>query len=931
MGDEQQEKRALPTVAFIDVDRSARGALLEAELLGQDSVRWLERNRIDDVLRERKVATLLGPSSVAERASLGQLLKADLLVLLREHKEPKPHLSLVVCETKSGLRLCVESQPLTSNPEADVATLAKVALRGIRRHGEHFREVCAVPPFVSHDLTHEHDHLKAAYAKLIEQALLKMPEVLVVELEEAQAIGKEQTLSGRSAKRPLPLYVLGEYRHTGHEDARTSRVSVNVKRGESELAAAEKSGLSQTDASSFVRSDCVALIQQVIGQKPQPSDPDVEATQLADRARVFLQLGEWSEAFALLEASLLLKPRQERVHHDAVVALTALTIRKLRYGPQFGANPELGLTFYRRGLEHTELFLPLVEDLRNYPSSVPGAHFLLTFRGASGGFFRGATTPKELLRAAEETLAYRREILVKEVKRRERLRTTEELNWFLFAWALDDATERERAQLIFDTLVELQHLPGAETRVRRFSHHQHTIERLNTLEGRELLAKLTKVENNETKATARSMLQELEAFLAEKNSPKPPAPPTVSKLDRKLVEFRPVKMTSRSIEGRPMSLPEVRGLIPAGQGTDVAWADRSVCLMKSKDRWDQVLLLPDGDVTNVSFDGKFVWVTGRTVTGPLLRVMDPVSGRVWPITPKDGLPFDERDKSLKFFHRVAVAGLSPGRALLAGTLGRTWIGTARFSESAGFSLKIFHEARERPDPENKQQGQSTTVAFTPTFAFALREDVPTAKQSRTCVLIGRSTPNTGQADVMEHPLVVNPDDETVAIHSDRLWGESRAHQLTCHAGVLYSVVAMPPDFKVLKLVRIRYPGTKQEIFLDDAREGHLLFLKDRVHVAGSSWWDQSLATGSVRPLNDQVPWKFWPWLGASNQYLPPEDSRRRELRPEEAKLEFAGLSQHYGMLAVTSNRQRGVEYFQVIPADGPMSNTKTSNERQPSK
>ena len=920
--------RGQPTVAFIDVDHSARGALLETELLGQDSVRWLERNQVDDVLREHKLTTLFGASSVAERASLGKLLKADLLVLLREHKEPKPHLSLVVCETNSGLRLCVESQPLTDKPEADIASVKQAALRGIQRHGENIREVCAIPPFVSHDLTREHDHLKAAYATLIQQALLRMPEVLVVELEEAQAVAKELILVGRTAKRPLPLYVLGEYRNTGQGDARTSRISVKIKRGEGELAAVEKSGLSPADSTNFVRADCVASIQTLVGQKSQPSDPDLEAGQLTDRAQLFLQLGEWSEALALLEASLLLKPRQERVHHDAVVALTELTIRNWRYGTRSGADPRLGLTFYRRGLEHTELFLSVADDLQKYPTAIPGAHFLHRSRGALNGFFRQPAMPKELLPVAEETLEYRRDILVKEVKRRERLRTTESLNSFLFSWALDDATERQRSQLIFDTLAELQHVPGSAARVRRFSHRGYSIERLDSPEGRELLVKLTNVEDEATRATASSMLQELETFLAAKKSP-PKVSPTVSKLDRKLVEFRPLKLTARSLEGRPLPLPKLNGLTPAGRGIDVAWEGGSVFLMKSKDRWDEALLLPDNaQVTHVTFDGKFVWVSGNGVNGPLLRVMDPVSERVWPITSEDGLPTDDRDKDPKIFHKLSVAGLSPGRALLVGYFGRTWIGTAQFSESKGFSLKIFHEAREYPDPENKQQGQSTTVAFTPTFTFTLREDVPATKPPRCCVLVGRSTPNTGQADVTEHPLAVNPDDETVVVHSDRLWGEAAAHQLTCHQGVLYSVVATPPSGDELKLVRIRFPGTKQETFLSDPREGFLLFLKDRVHVAGNSWWDQSLATGTVRPLHDQVPWTFWPRWGASDKHLPPNDTRYRNLRPEEAELKFAGLSQHYGMLAVTTNQQRGTEFFQIIPSDGPLSITKTNHERQ---
>ena len=53
-----------------------------------------------------------------------------------------------------------------------------------------------MPPFLSDDLTYEHDHLKTAYARLVEQTLRSRPGVLTVELEEAHAIAREVRLTG---------------------------------------------------------------------------------------------------------------------------------------------------------------------------------------------------------------------------------------------------------------------------------------------------------------------------------------------------------------------------------------------------------------------------------------------------------------------------------------------------------------------------------------------------------------------------------------------------------------------------------------------------------------------------------------------------------------------------------------------------------------
>ena len=43
-----------------------------------------------------------------------------------------------------------------------------------------------IPPFVGNDLTYEFEHLKSAYARLIEQALLEQKGIVVVEIAEAE-------------------------------------------------------------------------------------------------------------------------------------------------------------------------------------------------------------------------------------------------------------------------------------------------------------------------------------------------------------------------------------------------------------------------------------------------------------------------------------------------------------------------------------------------------------------------------------------------------------------------------------------------------------------------------------------------------------------------------------------------------------------------
>lgn len=914
------QQRTKPTAAFVDADRSALGALLETRLLSTDVARWLERTEIDQVLRERELDSLMTPAGTAERSSVGKLLKADLLVVLRQRTQPKPHVSVVVCQTKTGLRLTVESRPLTDKVEADAEALERLVLDGLRRHVEALQEVCAVPPFVSHDLTRQEDHLKAAFAKLVEQTLRSTPGLLLVEFEEAQAIAKELRLATQTVRRPLPLYVLGEYRHSSQDEARTLRVGLKVVRGEKELAQTEKSDLSSPAAVRFVDSATANLLRKSIGKQPQPSDPDTEAEQLAQRAKVFLNVGDWDEALSLIEASLLLKPKQSDVHHDAIVALAELTIRYWRYGQN--TDPGLGLSYYHRGLEHVEIFLGLVDNLDRYQPTSSGAHFLFSFRGSAGGFFNQPNRPADLQRLADETIRYQRDFLLKETRRRVRAQLDWKLSQFLFLWALEGLSEKEKLPLILKTLAELQHSPGAKVRTRIFATHGYTIHILDTPEGREFLKQLAGFENQETKVAAEALQRELAAYVVAKNSAATPQPRGNDANDQRLVEFRRIEVVARSHEGVPLPAPNLEGVIPAGKGLDVAWARGAIYVMKTKGVWQQLGVLPvNTQLTHVGFDGKFVWASGNGQKAPVLCVLDPVSERVWPITAAEGLLVEKGDQRTQFSHRLAVAALDPGRALLVGSFGRTWIGTAQFSETQGFSMKLFHEAREVANPENKQQGQSTTVAFTPTFVFPLRGPVDSQERSPFRVLVGRSTTNIPQVEVGYHPLIVNPDDETVAVHPERLWGELPVKDLTFHEGNVYVCRPSPPKYATLDLFQIRFPGMTQEVVLSDVREGRIIVAKDRVHFAGYDWWDQSLPDGSARRLHDLVPWRYFPHWGASQKHLP-AGVRLRNLEPKEAELRFAGLSQHYGMLAVTSNQQRGIEHFQVIPAADDVQKTK---------
>ena len=287
-------RAAGPVCALLDPEKDARVALLEAKLLAEPDTTWVERARVDQVLAEQKLQALFGAGGVGERVKLGKLLKADVLVLVRRAKDARePALELVISETGGGLRLLIRGVPISADPDADVTALLTAAREGIKKHATKVTEVVAVPPFVSRDLSTEHDHLKAALARVAEQAAQARPGVQTLELEEAQALAKElgTAVPGTAVARPLPLYLLGEYRHTGTGANRTVALTLRAERGGKPVGKGEERSVKAEEAATAVRTWAVAAL--AAGGAPLAPDAKADADQLVARAREFGRIGNW--------------------------------------------------------------------------------------------------------------------------------------------------------------------------------------------------------------------------------------------------------------------------------------------------------------------------------------------------------------------------------------------------------------------------------------------------------------------------------------------------------------------------------------------------------------------------------------------------------------------------------------------------------------
>jgi hypothetical protein len=303
--------------------------LVELRLSKRAHVVLVERNAIEAVLRERQLQTVLAAGAPDKRAALGKLLKADLLVFLAGNEQPKPHVRVMICETQRGLRLVSEVLLPGANIEADVDAAVKHVETAAKKRKEATADIVAVPPLVNNSLTREADRFQGALARIVESDLLRRPGLVVVELDEAKAIGREAAVGGAAGvERRLPLYLTGEFRFEGGGENRRAQFTWKLLRGDKELDRRHEQDLAEDKLSDRLRQSAVDLVDKALGKSDVPPDAEAEAQQLAARARTFADVGAWEEALAMAEASLLSKPGQPAMHERALRAMLEIHLAR---------------------------------------------------------------------------------------------------------------------------------------------------------------------------------------------------------------------------------------------------------------------------------------------------------------------------------------------------------------------------------------------------------------------------------------------------------------------------------------------------------------------------------------------------------------------------------------------------------------------------
>lgn len=878
-------RAADPVCALLDPERLPRAALLEAKLLADPGATWVERAGVDAVLKEQKLQALFAPHGVSDRVKLGALLKADVLVTVRAAKgAPEPALEVAVSETASGLRLAVAAVPVTASADADAAALARAVRDGLRRHGQKVTEVVAVPPFVSNDLEYTHDHLKGAYAKLAEAEALGRPGVVVVELAEAEALAKELALAAPGTAlraRPLPVYLLGEYRHDGAGKDRTVALKLRAERGGKALPDPAQLKLSPGGSPAAVRKWAAGVLDGLAkgGAPRPPADPKAEARQLADRGRVFVRLGNWPEALALIEASLLLDPDQTALYAGAVRALAPAVRAAWQKGQQDAAAAEQMAAHYRRALAHLEAFFAHGGDPADY-RELSSADFVTALRLSANSLHWTGSPPKRVAELLDELRRDEREAFLRVAAAAAKNGSPDaHYVW----WAVAHLSAREKYAAVEKLLADLRGLPDLTARAVAYASLGHATPQ-DPAEFRALLDRLAASEDKALREAAAV----LRARAAAKPAAAPAAPPGPGPGG---VKFTPIALRYDAEVPADAPTRNPVGVLAVDATTDVVWSSRALYAMTEKGKL-RLLWRADGAnddlfvFASVGFDGRYVWAALTRLKGrPLVVVADPRAGKAWEVGAADGLPAAPAPEATDGFGGTTVlaAPLDPGRACLVGAFrGRAWVGVATIDPTAGTAaVKVIHEAKDAPDRLDPDQWKTTTVAFTPALAVAVA--APGRPPERR-VLVARRVAENHR--VQESPLVIDPDRGTASVLPDRNWAGVTQGGCAARDGAVYFLPFGSP------LLRFALPGLAREAVADSPARARTVDTRiaihdGRAHLLVDQEPKRDGAGRTVRPFQ-------WVTVGL-------DGANPRLVASDLPPLRGAWASAHYGLIALVED------------------------------
>jgi hypothetical protein len=792
---------AAGTAAFIRSDRLDKAAepaaaQVEAELLGTSQLRWVERAKVQAALRERGLQETLGKDEPGARRRLGQILQADLLLILRPAIGAAGDAGeLIICETRQGLRLARVPLSLAAKPGDTSARQAIAALgRAVERNSQPQVDLVAVYPFTSRNLTSDADGLKDAYARLIEQALEAQPGVWLVELQEAQAIAAEiTTAKGNAAQRRLPLFVEGEFAHKDYSPTAPVTIQMTIKRGQAALKQWKLENLPSVEAPEALRRSTLQELAAVIGAEPAKYDPRQEAAELARRAGIAYRLGFWLEALQLAEASLLLNDNQPELHRDALLAgVNHVQQFEPQNDSEKAAHWRQNSAFLRRLVVHKEAYL------RSRPIRMGGGDYPIG---------NALVLPEEVRKAT--AAAYLRMMQL----RYEQGRKDELYMYFPHHF---QAAPPEAAADVLEFKLRVAdywqpHMGGVQRLISNISFGWRDSD------GPDMQAVIKRLEaspNETTRAAAAEMRRRLGMGL------RVDVDPDARQMPRSDVELKPPVGHAKA-EFFRLGIGYISGWMPAGPGVDVIWTydPGRLYLMRKPGQTELIAeIVADQGANAVCYDGRFIWAAAPGDSAAIM-LLDPVSGAKTLHRPPNLPPAP--------ISKFTVVPLEAGYVAAVGRLGtlehgRTWVGTFRQTPD-GVQFRLIHQAMDVPESGSRPDFSDPKWSFSPEFAYTLPPPKDNPKGSPVAVF-----------DRKRLPAVVDPD--AGSFNLLRAWPpkgvEARSiAPAQVHDGAWYCTVISGNGQQSAKILKVSLPGPTVEVVNDAVMTyGTLLFHEGRPYI-----------------------------------------------------------------------------------------------------
>ncbi|MCE5229875.1 hypothetical protein LLG95_09795 [bacterium] len=328
------------------VAQSPLADLMLVELTRNADLALVERAEVDKILGEQKLQLAMGAGDIDSRRRLGHLLKARLIVQLRSGARDiggrrQPVVECVISESDHGLRLVRDIHPWDpARAEQEARALANEVGQAAGKLKQRIRWIFAVPPFESQDLVHRYDHMQRSFAEVLASRLAAQPCAQVVEIDEARALANEARLTNadKTVRPLLSFFINGKYRNDGEGAALRTTIEMELMQSGRKLDACKGDGLDAKSAQEFLQSTLNQFFAKATQAQAAPFDARRECAELEKRAANFEQIGEWENAFALLEAAMLLQPDRPEIDRK-LAAIGAGAVRTLSKQTKIVVNP----------------------------------------------------------------------------------------------------------------------------------------------------------------------------------------------------------------------------------------------------------------------------------------------------------------------------------------------------------------------------------------------------------------------------------------------------------------------------------------------------------------------------------------------------------------------------------------------------------------